>query len=165
MIPLESEALIPGKLRKRGSTFCEGLIEPVNQLNKTYPELLMGRTVVNCSFNNSIPIRMINTSTEPVMIKQGSNIGLLCPIEGNINSIETDSIETLDESTDDLLKDLINRTLKDVPDDQKASVQKFLTKNSDVFLKTDGKLGRCDLYQHTIETGDALPIKQEHIGY
>ncbi|KAL5015608.1 hypothetical protein ScPMuIL_007307, partial [Solemya velum] len=36
----------------------------------------------------------------------------------------------------------------------------LLLKNKQVFVGPDEKLGRCNVYEHEIETGSALPIKQ-----
>ena len=42
----------------------------------------------------------------------------------------------------------------------KAKLLELLLEYQDVFLVADNTLGRCTVYPHTINTGDAVPIKQ-----
>ena len=44
--------------------------------------------------------------------------------------------------------------------DDKAKLLELLLEYQDVFLVTDDTLGHCTVYPHTINTGDAAPIKQ-----
>ncbi|CAC5410726.1 unnamed protein product [Mytilus coruscus] len=48
----------------------------------------------------------------------------------------------------------------DLSEDQKTILQAFLSKNRQVFAKDLSELGNTDLYKHTIDTGDAPPIRK-----
>ena len=48
----------------------------------------------------------------------------------------------------------------DLTESQKLEFLAFLGKNRDVFAKDVSELGRCDLYQYKIDTGDAPPVRQ-----
>ncbi|CAG2252218.1 unnamed protein product [Mytilus edulis] len=48
----------------------------------------------------------------------------------------------------------------DLSEDQKTILQAFLSKNRQVFAKDLSELGNTNLYKHTIDTGDAPPIRK-----
>ena len=45
-------------------------------------------------------------------------------------------------------------------DDQRKKVYALLCRNADLFAKDSSDLGRTDIVTHTIDTGDAKPVKQ-----
>lgn len=156
-IPAESEVVIEGFIKRRGPLFMEGVVEPVAKVKRSHPEILIGKTLVDCE-TNTVPIRVVNASSEPSTLSQGTCLGMLYPIDSVVSSVPKEILEPND--IDELLKELLVRTTSDMSAEKKETITQFLMKNQEVFIKSDGKLGRCDWYKHDIDTGDALPIKQ-----
>ncbi|KAL5011228.1 hypothetical protein ScPMuIL_011687, partial [Solemya velum] len=162
VIPPESEVVVEGLMHKRGSPFCEGVVESVSQLRQNHPQLMVAKTLVDCELSRKVPVRLLNVTSEPAIVQEGSRIGMLYPVQNEIHSVprnETNASTNKDEVSDSFL-DLINRTRGNVPTDKEKVVEDLLLKNKQVFVGPDEKLGRCNLYEHEIETGSALPIKQ-----
>nr|CAD7260240.1 unnamed protein product [Timema shepardi] len=73
ILPANSEVLIPAKCREDyGRHF--GLVEPANGINKLPLSVITARTLFSNN-NKSIPVRMINLSDKPWVIKKGTIIG------------------------------------------------------------------------------------------
>ncbi|KAL5007119.1 hypothetical protein ScPMuIL_015925, partial [Solemya velum] len=162
VIPPESEVVVEGLMHRRGSPFCEGVVESVSQLRQNHPQLMAAKTLVDCELSRKVPVRLLNVTSEPAIVQEGSRIGMLYPVQNEIHSVpsnETNVSTNKDEVSDSFL-DLINRTRGNVPTDKEQVVEDLLLKNKQVFVGPDEKLGRCNLYEHEIETGSALPIKQ-----
>ncbi|RWS24458.1 Pol polyprotein-like protein, partial [Leptotrombidium deliense] len=71
------------------------------------------------------------------------------------NSVNSEPLN--DEDKKFLSKIKINESLTE---NQKSIVRNLLLDNKDVFSQHSLDLGYCDIYKHTINTGDSLPISQ-----
>ncbi|KAL5020764.1 hypothetical protein ScPMuIL_002155, partial [Solemya velum] len=162
VIPPESEVVVEGLMHRRGSLFCEGVVESVSQLRQNHPQLMVAKTLVDCEVSRKVPVRLLNVTFEPAIVQEGSRIGMLYPVQNEIHSVSSNEINAStnkDEVSDSFLN-LINRTRGNVSTDKEQVVEDLLLKNKQVFVGPDEKLGRCNLYEHEIDTGSALPIKQ-----
>ena len=75
-----------------------------------------------------------------------------------------------DESTNDNLdsekelpdhvKELFDRSAENLNLEQSCKLSKLLYDNSDLFAKSSADLVKTSVVEHTIDTGDARPIKQ-----
>ena len=157
-IPPESEIFLRGSIKRRGTPFEEGIVEPDHSFQRR-GNVLLAKTLVNYEGRKEVPLRLLNPSSEGKVIRKGTKLGVLYPIRACTQEFESEDIDEK-ESCDELLEGLIKDTATHVEDGRKSQVKEFLLKNRNVFMKSDGILGRCDRYLHTIETGDALPIKQ-----
>jgi hypothetical protein len=70
------------------------------------------------------------------------------------------SPENGDEQLPSHLVDLFERSSKSRSHLEKLEIKKLLIEFQDVFSKDDDDVGRTTLIEHTIETGDARPVKQ-----
>ena len=64
------------------------------------------------------------------------------------------------KKTPEHLKDLLNRSTEEISQCYHAHVSELLTEFQDIFVKQDGELGRTNLVQHHIDTGNQRPIRQ-----
>ncbi|VDI05438.1 Hypothetical predicted protein [Mytilus galloprovincialis] len=152
-IPPNSEIITTGKIRFRGDWFPEGQIEPLGSLLRQNYSVLMARTLVN-TVGNCVPIRLMNISDEPCTVPRGMGVGLVHTVQ-----ICQQLNRSSDTPRDPLLQSLLEEACVDLDDEQKQKVEKLLDKYSDIFLDKGGKLGRTDILQHVIDTGDSPPIK------
>uniref|UniRef100_A0AC34FIH0 Reverse transcriptase n=1 Tax=Panagrolaimus sp. ES5 TaxID=591445 RepID=A0AC34FIH0_9BILA len=86
-------------------------------------------------------------------------------IVSDITAPTIDSEDTINVVTDNVerierLKDLLNRDAPGFSSKGKARLQKLLEKYNMAFAVTDDEFGRTSVCEHTIDTGDARPIRQ-----
>ncbi|KAL5015646.1 hypothetical protein ScPMuIL_007270, partial [Solemya velum] len=100
VIPPESEVVVEGLMHKRGSPFCEGVVESVSQLRQNHPQLMVAKTLVDCELSRKVPVRLLNITSEPAIVQEGSRIGMLYPVQNEIHSVpsnETNASTNKDE--------------------------------------------------------------------
>ena len=158
-IPARAEVTIGGKLEG----LCEGpnvgMFEPNGNVFDQH-DVLVARVVVS-SRPEQIPLRVVNMSTEPVMLYKGTQIG--CFEMGVAVLEEGSSASNLrgegNEWNTDSLSTALNLSGKGLTDDQLAGVKETLSHHLSVFSTGDVDLGRTHLAYHQIHTGDSRPIK------
>ena len=55
---------------------------------------------------------------------------------------------------------MVERSTAGWSEDEQLAIKKLLVKYQDVFSKDEMDLGRTHLIEHSIDTGDALPVAQ-----
>ncbi|KAL9979865.1 hypothetical protein ACROYT_G017589 [Oculina patagonica] len=169
IVPPESEIVVPGKLNclpQRAN--ATGLVSPRQTLPEKYS--IFGASELVCvSDDGTIPIRMImiNPTAKPIKIYRRTRLGDFEEVDSSIGTFELNSMQhsnsspssTTDNSQRDYsdLPDLSDSALSD---SDKVKFKDLFAKYRDVFAFSDDQLGRTSLVQHTIDTGDASPIKQ-----
>ena len=73
---------------------------------------------------------------------------------------ETIPSKSNSSSVPDHLQDLYSESTCDKSESENAKIASLLTEYQDVFSKNDLDLGKTDLYEHMIDTGEAKPVKQ-----
>ena len=155
------------------NTFAAGdcLISELSAFAQKHPELDVSTGVVNAS-QKDIVLLVANTHDKDVILYEGTNISELSPLHADVVvgvteaecaacSEEECSAMSCDEpaSKEDELRSYVARqdhlSKKDT-----AKLLELLLEYQDGFLVADDTLGRCTVYPHTINTGDAVPIKQ-----
>ena len=166
-IPAGSELVISGKIEDGHSQDFLGMVEPSGDFT-TRHEVLLGRTLVEKNVD-VVPIRVLNPTTLPKLMYKGTSVGNLQPVDVNEERVLKGRCAGLgtgsEEDERDIiipehLRDLIQRSTEHVDQDQKFQITKLLCKYQDVFARDDDDLGRTDLTKHTINTGNAQPIRQ-----
>ncbi|KAI5753631.1 hypothetical protein M8J77_001985 [Diaphorina citri] len=123
------------------------------------PDVLPARTLVTVADQNVIPVRVMNTSTNKVRLKENDILGNCEPvmevvtIDGVTQRPSFDRVER-PGLTKELLKDC-----KLEPKDRKKAAA-LISEFSDVFSLSDDDCGRTGLVKHRIDTGDSRPIRQ-----
>lgn len=183
-IPGWSEVVFPGKLVEPKNLAGEAVLTPLNQFHHRYP-VRMASTVID--LENGVPLlRMANLSDETLTLHKNTNVGLCRPLEKIVYesitdgdardymektrqlSIQPSAVGQTTGQTDEVklaempehLQNLWERSSKQLDDPQKQELKHLLIMNADVFSKNDQDLGRTDIVQHSIDTGDTRPIKQ-----
>ena len=166
-IPAGEEAIIAGKLIKRGKHNLCGVIEPSEQfVSKT--GILVGKSLVDPN-NRTVPVRVMNLSEEPKTIHQDSVVGTYQPVVGINQSQSEEMLKVTEASSENKqetcvlpehLLGLFERSSKFLDENQKVKLSSFLSEFKDVFAVGDHDLGRTGLVKHKINVGDNAPIKQ-----
>ena len=150
--------VIPGKVADRGILFENvGIIEPSEKLMEN-KNVMSGRVLTKVHEN--VPVRLMNPSNEPVVIKKGTEIGTFDPVvdvtvdnrehkaQGNSNVLPEQLQTLLDKSSEHL-----NRT-------QKCQLRSTLTNYRDAFALNDDDMGYTDIVRHEIKTNGSNQVKE-----
>ncbi|KAJ8019120.1 hypothetical protein HOLleu_42497 [Holothuria leucospilota] len=118
-----------------------------------------------------VPLRIMNPTDRPITLYEGTVVGGCHPAEvlGRVEPATTRTSEAKkipepsQNKPDELeihLHTLMNKSCTGLTQGEAKQVRKLLADNGDVFARFKGDLGRTDLVQHQINTGDARPIRQ-----
>ena len=105
----------------------------------------------------------MNLNDESVTIDKGCTVALLVPAAGVIDvGIDKviNSSEGSEESLAEHIQPLLDECKKEIGLLESLKLSSFLKNYTDVFSSPNGKLGVTHKAEHTIDTGDAIPIKQ-----
>ena len=159
-LPPKSEAVIPVKLVDQGKDWKPGW--GLLHSNHACPKngLLVGRTLVDLT-HEVLPIRVMNMTTGTQKIKKGSDLARCELVEGIIKEdtpppINSNKLRELP----DHVKDLYERSAKNLSISQREELRLLLLENADLFSKSSDDLGHTDMVRHKIDIGDAVPIRQ-----
>ncbi|XP_053391563.1 uncharacterized protein LOC128554323 [Mercenaria mercenaria] len=167
---------------------AEYLVEPSEHLAERY-KLAMASTLVNINQATTCKVRVLNPFREEVSLKQDAEIGKAEKIERIVNVIaeqentrETENqaqvgrVETrsnkhdgdmqlpFEPSTEEKvprhLHDLFSKTIQGRSEKEKQAIAGLFGKYSSTFSTDELDIGLTNLIEHSIDTGDAKPIKQ-----
>lgn len=160
-----SEVVIFGELKQRnnGATSPKmRIIEPLNNSRLSSKGLFVARTLANNE--NIVPIRIVNLTEEPQTIGANTTVALAKPVKfvQDFELQHPSKEDRADENSHegDLPVQLEEMLKSDLEDQEKKEARELLNKYKHIFSLSDNDVGRCDLLQHTIHTGDAAPIRQ-----
>ena len=165
---LKSDTIIPARSKAVAHTYMPDrsltddiVIEPLSEGLRT-DSLLVGACLVSSS--SSMPIRIMNTSSEDINICAGTTIGRAHAV---CNVITIDDDEVHEENTairschvHSVVDELYQRNSANLNADEKKQLRDLLIKHDKVFVKSPSDLGRTSILKHKIETGNARPIRQ-----
>ena len=124
--------------------------------------LLVGRTLVDLN-HKVLPVRVMNMSAATQKIKKGSDVArceLVEVIVGENENILPPANGTNPEGFPDHIKDLYERSAKNLSAAEQRELRLLLLENANLFSKGSDDLGRTDMVHHQINTGESAPIRQ-----
>ena len=167
-IPAQHEAQIECRIKSHGDAIpIEGVMEPSpNYQSKT--GLLVSSAVVDTR-SKVFPVTVINPHLTPIRVEADTSIGTLqeakkiVPLRATSVLDETDSTRNGRNRVRVVpshLQPLLDEAEQDLTATQYLQLQDLLMNYQEIFLGPEGELGHTSLSEHTIDTGDARPIKQ-----
>ena len=140
------------------------LLEPV--ISPQSP-IRAARALVSPS-TTSVPIRLVNSSMEPVTIHKGKKVGQLepvnditiCPITEGIADSPNTAATPLSPEKEQLLWSMVHSAESNLTERESEKLFELLTLHADVFADSKDDVGQTDVTQHQIHTGEARPIHQ-----
>ncbi|GBL63149.1 Retrovirus-related Pol polyprotein from transposon 297, partial [Araneus ventricosus] len=100
----------------------------------------------------AIPVRVLNLNNKPKILDKGDVIATCDPVVDIVaRPQEFSGAQHLQSTLENL--QVLN-------EEQRTAVKKLLNEFQDLFLTCDADVGRCNMTQHRINTGDHPPIKQ-----
>ena len=167
------EAIVWANAERGASLFPSqtGMVEP--RCYEGLGDLIIGRALIDTSAAG-FPLPVLNVGGEDICIKAGRHVAVVVPAELLDSDPPTDNLAQVTGEADITagvlegaastlpphLQPILDSLPQEVTADQRAEVVRLLWEFQDVFMGPDGKLGRTSLVEHTIDTGDARPIKQ-----
>ena len=127
---------------------------------------LLARAVVKPT-SGEIPVRLLNSRSEPVVIQRGAVIGKMDVLEEDSISVtsseaptaETDTEQPTQEQKESLWR-MAEAAGDQLSDEHKESLYALLLEYADLFARHPDDFGRTSKVKHTIHTGGAQPIRQ-----
>ena len=160
------------------------IVEPTDQFREKYP-LQLAATLVNINEGPACKVRVMNPFTEEVELKQNAVIGKAERVERIISVISKSESEVesrasvrriqLDHGKKPVvrnkqdqpaakipqhLESLYERSTQGKSEWEKRAVGNLLSRYEHAFSRSDWDVGLTSLAEHSIDTGDAAPIKQ-----
>ena len=166
VVPSRCEMMLPGTVKGLACSthaIVEGTPKVLQQKH-----LVVAKTIVDPSCE-TVPLRVINVTDNPITLYEGTNVATCNPVDNVFKASR--SSEGVSErvfvatpggcgSIPKHLNDLWGDVAQRLSGDQRGEVEQLLAEFQGIFAKSKSDLGRTDLVQHGIKTGDAVPIKQ-----
>ena len=163
-IPAMSEMEIMASVQGSG---VEGTWVVEGIQSKKVPVLIAHALVVPT--DQGVPVRLLNTQSEPVMIHRGTCIAIMesCVIpsetanaavstnDTNITTTTTPSIPSKE-----MLQKIVKNVSRELTDAQKEKLFSLLHTYSNILASSPSDLGHTKRLQHSIHTGEAAPVRQ-----
>ncbi len=158
-IPAYSEHIIVARVR--GDDLPRGTTGVSSGLQCSNNGLLIGKSL-DTIHDNSVHVRCLNASNQPIKIKRNERIGQFkcltssdhLTIVDNENKSNTDQVE-FRPSTQVGITDSEEITSYD-----KQALCNLIDRYADVFVGPDGMLGKCDVIKHKIVVTDNTPVRR-----
>jgi hypothetical protein len=168
------EVVIEGVIEGDSTYLTEAVVEPSFDGDKN--SLIVARALVDPS-NCTLPLRIVNTSNTELVIY--ANIRLAtCQAYSSVMKLNADgetdegirmmrkvdetehNLERNDDTLPNHLINLFESSCTNLSEEQSSQLKGLLKRHSGAFAKSKNDLGCSDLIKHKINTGDAIPIKQ-----
>lgn len=128
--------------------------------------LLMAPTLVDVASNNMAQVRVMNPFEDPRLIKQDMVVGVADTVHviyndpGSSPVREVQVADNVGNTVPSHLKDLYDSIIVGKCQEDQDAIKSLLIEYADIFSRHDLDLGLTNLVEHTIDVGDAKPVKQ-----
>jgi len=130
--------------------------EAVVEHRQVQPGVYLGRSLLP-PVHRDLKICIVNTTTEPAVVKAGEWLG-------NLDHVEVLDDVTTTSTSSSLSTDLVDTLAKNLPEDltseQRQEVTNVLSRYTDIFSTGPYDMGCTSLVEHTIDVGNSRPIRQ-----
>lgn len=160
-LPPRAAYVTSGQLGLPYSKFYSVIFEPFDSFEEKYNVYVA--TSLGSPNDGIIAISILNTSNQPVKLYKGTRIGKVSlyvdPWQGLTDNFICQ--QTVLENPSRFEKSDLNLKGDSITSEQTDALLRLLNEYGDIFSKNDSDLGRTNLITHSIDTGDAKPIKQQ----
>jgi predicted aspartyl protease len=170
MIPGASEMVLQAEVKGKPNGCSKEVIIDTTSPGLRKLGFMVANTVVDLS-QRTVPIRVVNLSDEPQTIYKRTCAAMAEGVkeikalnepntknnQAKIRKVEVTSEEELPEH----LQSLWERSTINLTPEQGSEVRALLLKHQSVFAKNKNDLGRTNIVQHRINTGNSAPIRQQ----
>ena len=165
ILPPNSEVVVPGELGKNFQLGEVGLVNPRDELPHRY-NIMGASQVVKTWERNSVPVRLLNPTDQPIKIFRRTRLGEFTPVDPTIatydllqSDIEAEATRDIPTALDKEPRTPLNVDRSKLSEEQQTKLDALLVKYDDIFAYTPDQLGRSSIVQHRIDTGDHPPVR------
>ena len=144
----------------------EGILEP--ESISALPRVYAGRSLLPAKFSD-IKVPVLNANDSSRLLERGTELGVVEPIDlfdnrsvqgeqGNFSP--SPQHEMLTEQGQEVIEKMIANLPSELDVEQRAKVRALLVRHRGILSTGDHDIGRTNLVEHRIDTGDARPIRQ-----
>ncbi|GBL77859.1 Retrovirus-related Pol polyprotein from transposon 297, partial [Araneus ventricosus] len=148
IIPARSECLIQG-IPEASGKFRYAVTDFPSEVSQK--GVLVAATLVDLK-KGAIPVRVLNVDHKPKTIDKRAVIATCEPV--------VDIVALPQEFSESLRLPSILENLEGLNEEQRTAVKELLQEFQNLFSTSDSDVGRCNMTQHRINTGNHPPIKQ-----
>ena len=172
LLPPLSEIEVLAKLQAEVTASNHGSVCLVEALPRPTP-IVVANALVTPLVNNemtTVPIRLVNPTTEPVTLHKGSAVAHVAQLDSSAmiaNTVDSDTEfqactpSEIPTNHQEALWELVVQSGKALSADQQQQLYSLLLGFTDVFAFSSDQLGRTDKLAHTINTDGCHPIRQQ----
>lgn len=126
--------------------------------------LVVARALVK-PYNNTVLVRLLNPQSKPFTLHKKSRIAFMEPMDSlcictaDIPTI-TKTTPALTEEKRHILWNMVSSCHAELPDDERQKLFHLLSQFGDIFAGPQELPGRTSKLKHSIDTGDAHPVRQ-----
>lgn len=159
-IPPRAETVLWAKMKEDDGARRLWVVESAKKISES--NILIGKTLVRATKDGRIPIRVLNPTNLPRLLKKGEIIGQCQEVSVVVNcegSELSEKLSCMDSKAKPVLKTQVQEWTKNLTEQEKSKAVKMLKEFWSIFA-TDKNPGRTTIVKHQIDTGDARPIRQ-----
>ena len=181
VIPARSESVVAGKLERVDGVQSDemgaaGIFEPSTVAERE--GLLTPRALVVADDDGCVSIILTNVGSEEVRVLRGSDLGtfydatnekdceykLCLAADGGVEDSDDDDVDDVSCRTERRQNTTVTEVLdvdgSDFSAEGKEKLRTILSEYADIFSQYAGDIGKTDLLEHHIDTGEEAPVKQ-----
>ena len=155
-VPPCSEIEVKAKIEGNVGSCTPSIIEPIKLLAQK--KLLVSRVLIDSEQRETV-MSIVNLSDNSVRLQRNTLVGTVQPIESIQEPTPKITETNISSSLPAHLQPLLDNASPELTSQQRLALTNLLIEYQDVFVGPDGRLGRTDLVEHTIDTGSSKPIK------
>ena len=155
VIPSKSEIVTSGILEHAKDCEEMGLIQPQSHFLETHQ--IEVAAVLARKEENSVPMRLINTQDQTVILAKNTQVAMYVPVEIvpevqlRVNSTEQKNWDPTESFSQDV---------QELSSEEKDQFYSLVKSYEDCFMTGRKPLGRTSVVKHHIHTGNSAPVKQ-----
>ena len=115
-------------------------------------------------FYHGVPVQVVNLGESPIMMKEGALLTSLVEVHSVADQrapCENDPDRVRMRQIRDHITEMTRRVHHDVTAGQRLQLEGLLFQYADILSCKGLDLGRTDVLQHSIDTGDEKPVRQQ----
>lgn len=166
VVPPNCEFVAPARVESPNFYRGPAIVEPVEKFMEK-KNVLVAKSLVKVS-GESVPLRFLNFSCESLKLYKGSVVATIERVEDvDVENADTEVVRSVcyrDEgdpsALPDHLEQIIDKVHESISVEEKQKLANFLKEYQSSFSCSSSDMGKTDLVKHSINTGNARPIKQ-----
>lgn len=158
VVPPRTEVVLPAHVTGNTLAGVIGLIESVPRLVERY-QLQGAAALVKIADDQTVPFRLINPTSCPVTLRKGATPGTFSEADGNPDLSPVGTPATNQPTPNRLDTVPVDFSKSVLTPEEQARLRCLLDEYRDIFAVQPDELGRTNIVQHHIETGNHPPIR------